>query len=581
MVSTSDELGTVAAARNSVRSPFAGPHECVHQALEFIYVAFRRLIPYDRIGLALIDHDAGMLRMEWQRTERPEHLLPANYSGLLSASSVSRVIADGKPRVLNDLVAYLMAHPGSTATEALVERGFLSSLTCPLIHGDRAFGVMFFSSYAIGTYSSGHVEAFISLADEVASILASPHEPAAFGATIGRLAIQLDRVQQEAHVIEQVTRRVHRGVTLDEVMNELYEALELLVPFEWIGLALIDPEGATVTTRWARSRASHVQLANGYSLELSSTSLGVVAASGTPRIIANLATYLTENPASASTRIMVNEGMRASLTCPLQSAGKTLGFVFFSSASPNAYQAAHVAVYQRLAAEVSLAVERSLDHDDRAREHQFSESLLAEFLPKPVLRSLRHRRGRVANYVADAGILFVDIQGFTSWSLRTAPEEMVGILDRLFRDFDRCCQGRSVHKLRTIGDAYMAVSGVVDRSPGHLEVLAEAALQMLDIASRTRDPLGRPVVVRAGVACGPVVAGVLGGQVPHYDVWGPCVNLASRLQAIAPGCRLCVDGATAARLGERFSLDPIGPQQVKGVGTLDVFMVGRRAIPLT
>lgn len=127
----------------------------------------------------------------------------------------------------------------------------------------------------------------------------------------------------------------------------------------------------------------------------------------------------------------------------------------------------------------------------------------------------------------------------------------------------------------------MAVSGVVNGTPGHFTALAVAALQMIVAASNTLDPLGRPVVVRAGIACGAVVAGVLGGRVPHYDVWGPCVNLASRLQAIAPSQRLCVDRASAERLDERFMLDPVGPHQLKGVGTLDVFLVERRPLPLT
>jgi class 3 adenylate cyclase len=354
-----------------------------------------------------------------------------------------------------------------------------------------------------------------------------------------------------------------------------------VVPFDRIGLALLDASQGTVSARWARSRAARFVLRGGYSLPLSSTSLGAVAESGKPRIIDDLTEYLTQHPASESTHLMVREGMRSSLTCPLSSDGKTVGFVFFSSSVQNSYQAEHIATYERIADEVSIAVARSHEHDRRASEHHFSESLLTELLPKPVLRSLRHGRGRVADYVPDAGILFVDIQGFTSWSIRTEPIVMVGILDQLFRDFDRCCEGRPVHKLRTIGDAYMVVSGVVDSTPDHFVALADVALQMVVAASKTLDPLGRPVVVRAAIACGAVVAGVLGGKVPHYDVWGPCVNLAARLQAIAPSQRLCVDRASAERLEGRFMLDALGPHELKGVGTLDVFLVERRPVPLT
>src|SRR5690606_29972423 len=120
-----------------------------------------------------------------------------------------------------------------------------------------------------------------------------------------------------------------------------------LIPYNRIGFALIEDDGQTVRACWARSDQPAVQLGQGYSAPLASSSLEAIMTSGQPRILNDLESYLGAKPGSEATRMIVGEGLRASLTCPLIANGAPVGFIFFSSIRPHIYEEAHVELFQR------------------------------------------------------------------------------------------------------------------------------------------------------------------------------------------------------------------------------------------
>ena len=170
---------------------------------------------------------------------------------------------------------------------------------------------------------------------------------------------------------------------------------------------------------------------------------------------------------------------------------------------------------------------------EAAAEHEYqrSETLLTNILPAAIAGRLKSRTGQViADKFDEASILFADMAGFTARTSDTTPEELVQFLNNVFSDFDRLVEKHGLEKIKTTGDAYMVVSGVPARRIDHAPALARLALDMRDLAMDFRDPQGRSVPIRIGIASGPVVAGVVGARKFFYDVWGDAVNVASRME---------------------------------------------------
>jgi signal transduction histidine kinase len=131
-----------------------------------------------------------------------------------------------------------------------------------------------------------------------------------------------------------------------------------VIPYNRIGFSLIAEDGETVVARWARSDLEVVKLGAGFRAALAGSSLQAILETGEPRIINDLEAYLAEKPGSSSTRLIVEEGLRSSLTCPLIVNGEPVGFMFFSSVDPQQYGIDHVSVFQSIAAQLSVIVEK-------------------------------------------------------------------------------------------------------------------------------------------------------------------------------------------------------------------------------
>jgi diguanylate cyclase (GGDEF)-like protein len=143
----------------------------IEEVLDHVYENFFSLIPYDRIGLALLDRDRAVVRAHWVRSEANEVKLPVGYSAGLAGSSLESIISTGRPRILNDLEDYLENHPGSDSTRRIVEEGIRSSLTCPLMVKSQPVGFLFFSSMQRNTYREEHQDLFLKIADQLALTL--------------------------------------------------------------------------------------------------------------------------------------------------------------------------------------------------------------------------------------------------------------------------------------------------------------------------------------------------------------------------------------------------------------------------
>ncbi|BBX70392.1 adenylate/guanylate cyclase domain-containing protein [Mycolicibacterium psychrotolerans] len=228
---------------------------------------------------------------------------------------------------------------------------------------------------------------------------------------------------------------------------------------------------------------------------------------------------------------------------------------------------------------------RETERAERAMEAEYerSERLLANILPETIADRLKDpARSVIADKYDDASILFADIAGYTKRASDTAPAELVRFLDRLYTDLDALVDRHGLEKVKTSGDSYMVVSGVPTPRSDHLEALAALALDMADAVSGLTDRQGRAVPLRIGMACGPVVAGVVGAKKFFYDVWGDAVNVASRMETTDVEGRIQVPDDVYQRLRERFVLEERGYVEVKGKGPMHTwYLVGHRAQAVT
>ncbi|MEX1124298.1 MAG: adenylate/guanylate cyclase domain-containing protein [Acidimicrobiia bacterium] len=212
-----------------------------------------------------------------------------------------------------------------------------------------------------------------------------------------------------------------------------------------------------------------------------------------------------------------------------------------------------------------------------ALEREKSDRLLLNVLPPTIARRLKAGEEPIADRFEDVAVLFADVVDFTQLSERSEPEAVVELLDGLFSEFDALIDSSGLEKIKTIGDAYMAVAGLPEPRPDAAEAAAEVALEMQDLASRRTTLSDSPLRLRIGIDVGAVVAGVIGKQKFIYDLWGDVVNTASRMESHGVPGRIQVTPQVFERLRDRFVFEAREPIEVKGKGEMRPYLlVGRR-----
>ncbi|CAK92348.1 unnamed protein product (macronuclear) [Paramecium tetraurelia] len=166
---------------------------------------------------------------------------------------------------------------------------------------------------------------------------------------------------------------------------------------------------------------------------------------------------------------------------------------------------------------------------DQLVKHQLPTHMLDQFL------QLQQSRAVLKDQHEDVTLLFADIAGFTEYSSKVAPEQVVFMLRNLFTEFDKCCQEKNVYKLYTIGDCYV-VMGMVDakdRNPAlEAKNTVEMAFEMINIIRKVRDKINNSDLhMRIGIHTGKIIGGVLGTDIVRYDIYGPDVLIANKMES--------------------------------------------------
>jgi class 3 adenylate cyclase len=201
-------------------------------------------------------------------------------------------------------------------------------------------------------------------------------------------------------------------------------------------------------------------------------------------------------------------------------------------------------------------------------EKQRSDVLLDNILPSMIARRMRMGELMIAEYFQEVTVLFSDIVGFTKLAARTEPQELVKLLNIIFSEYDSIADKYQLEKIKTIGDAYMVVSGVPLRQTDHAQRVAWMALEMRDKLLEINETLKLDIAVRIGIASGEVIAGIIGKRKFSYDLWGNTVNMASRMESHGIEGKIQCTEDFYQQLCHEFVFEPRGFVEVKNKGKM-------------
>lgn len=252
---------------------------------------------------------------------------------------------------------------------------------------------------------------------------------AVLGIELMKLAESLEQHFDEARKLQQIAEEVTGGLFLDDVLNRIYDSFSLVIPYDRMGCALLSDDQSEVTSFWGRSDATELKMIPGFTARSAGSSLQDILDTGNPRILNDLEAYLEQHPDSVSTRLVVAEGVRSSLTCPLIAQGKPIGFLFFSSFAKHTYQGLHQGVFLKIAAQLSMLIEKSRLYQeivDLNRELLQAQKVLEEQATHDALTLIYNRKAiegllqtqlsRAQRLGRSLGVIMADIDLFKQFN---------------------------------------------------------------------------------------------------------------------------------------------------------------------
>jgi adenylate cyclase len=208
---------------------------------------------------------------------------------------------------------------------------------------------------------------------------------------------------------------------------------------------------------------------------------------------------------------------------------------------------------------------------DLKREKERAEKLLLNIMPRAVYEEMKDFGSVTPQRFDEATILMLDFAGFTDMAISKDAGSLVSELNDIFSAFDRIVELFNCERMKTIGDAYMAVAGLPEPSNDHAQSVARVALRMRRYLERRNTSHREPWLGRIGIHTGTVVGSIVGVQRYVYDIFGPGVNMAARMEQISEPMEITISEATYELIRQEFLCSELGEVEVKGFGKQRLF----------
>lgn len=229
---------------------------------------------------------------------------------------------------------------------------------------------------------------------------------------------------------------------------------------------------------------------------------------------------------------------------------------------------------EEVIARVSTHLKLRRAQQEIVEEKEKSDKLLLNVLPAAVAEELKQSGQSTPQNFSDVTILFTDFLDFTTKAEQMEPALLLSELNDMFTAFDDIMEKHQCERIKTIGDAYLAVCGMPLPVKDHAERIVQAAADIRNYLNERN--LSQPIKweIRIGVHSGEVVGGIVGSKKYLYDVFGDAVNTASRMESLCPPMAVNLSEATAGKLAGAFSLSEAREADVKGKGKMKMYLLG-------
>jgi len=206
-------------------------------------------------------------------------------------------------------------------------------------------------------------------------------------------------------------------------------------------------------------------------------------------------------------------------------------------------------------------------------EREKTNQLLLNILPASVAEDLKHTGFTAPELFPDVTVMFSDFVNFTGLSMLMEPADLIRELNELFTAFDDIVERYKCERIKTIGDAYLAVSGMPLADPEHAAKMVKIARDMLDFLDRRNANSAFKWEARIGIHSGPAVGAVVGVKKYLYDVFGDTINTASRMENLSAPQRINLSDATYQLVKDHVKVEPRELTEVKGKGRFQMYFV--------
>ncbi len=207
------------------------------------------------------------------------------------------------------------------------------------------------------------------------------------------------------------------------------------------------------------------------------------------------------------------------------------------------------------------------------KEKETSDKLLLNILPERVAKELKEKGKTTPESYDNVTILFSDFVNFTKKSSLLEPNILINELNDIFTGFDDIIEKNHCERIKTIGDAYLAVCGLPEPNQDHAENIMRSALEIMHYLKRRNSRTNNKWQIRIGIHSGSVVGGVVGVKKYIFDIFGDALNTASRMESNSEKMKINVSETTYNLLSDKFIFIKRKPWQVKGKGKMNMYFV--------
>jgi class 3 adenylate cyclase len=261
------------------------------------------------------------------------------------------------------------------------------------------------------------------------------------------------------------------------------------------------------------------------------------------------------------------QGFQVGVVMPLVSQGRFIGTLSAAHAKEDHFSSDIMLVMRQFTSVLGAGITLVRALRDLELSLSRSDRVLSQALPPGIAHRLKKGEVSIADHLTSAGVFFCDVAGFTAYSSRVTPKELVETLEQIFGVLEGVCSQHGTEKIKTIGDCFMAVSGVSNPTRNPAETIARFALSAkLALQKEFEASPEKQLAYRIGIAAGPVYAGIIGSDRLFFDIWGDTVNVANRMEQHGENGEVTCNAQLKEALGANFLFEDRGLVSIKGKG---------------